>query len=68
MKITGKTLDETDKKIIQFISSGETPKQISKKVWLSVKAIHHRLSVMRKYYSCKTTTQLVAHLYEKELV
>jgi len=68
MKITGKTLDETDKKIIEFLSAGHTAKEIAHKVWLSTKAIHHRLSVMRKHYDCKTTTALVAHLYESKLV
>lgn len=68
MIATEKKLDDTDKKIIELLSAGHKSHEIATKIWIGKKAIYHRLYVMRKHFECKTTSQLVAHLYKKGLV
>lgn len=68
MKSTGKKLDETDKRIVSMISKGYTHKEVSREIYLSVQAIKQRLSTLRRYYDCKTTPHLVAHIIEENLL
>lgn len=68
MKSTGKKLDDTDKRVLSMISKGYTHKEVSKEIYLSVQAIKQRLSVLRRYYDCKTTAHLIAHIVEECLL
>jgi len=68
MRITGKTLDETDKKILEMISRGKTYKEISKTLYLKFHSLSYRIRQMKKQYKCLSVPQLIAHLIELDLV
>ena len=54
--------DETDKKILKYLSDGVTVKQIAYELNLSSFTVSWRIREMKKYYNCKSIAHLVATL------
>lgn len=65
MIITKKELDETDKKILRLAGEGMTAKEMGYELNISRKMVEKRIWVMRKYYECKSITQLIVKLQKE---
>jgi len=68
MITTKKELDDKDKKIIQLVIRRVSYKQMSKIVFLSEVGIRHRLKVMRNYYKCESTPDLISYLIDNAII
>lgn len=51
--------DEKDKQILKLCAEGKTAKQIGYEMNLSSRTVEARIVVMRKYYNCKNTAELL---------
>jgi hypothetical protein len=68
MICTGKTLDEKDKRIIELIRRKVSYRRMSKIVFLSEIGIKRRVKVMRNYYNCSDTTELIDSLVSSGII
>lgn len=59
MKPSAMEPDDIDKKIIECIKKGDTYKEVSSKIYKSVPVVKYRLSVLKKYYGCRSVKELV---------
>jgi DNA-binding CsgD family transcriptional regulator len=62
MKIVAKELDDQDRQILKLIADGLTNKEIAYDLRINPHSVKARLRVMRAYYDCKTTAQLLLKL------
>lgn len=58
-------LDDIDKRIMDYLYQGYTPKEIAHKMWRTKGSVSKRLYKLRRYYNCKTTIQMVAMLHSE---
>lgn len=62
MIVTEKRLDEIDKKILKLSGEGLTAKEIGYELNKSHRSVEHKIAAMKKWFKCKSITELVKKL------
>lgn len=60
--------DDTDIKVLKGIKHGLTIKEVAYESGLKEYCVRDRLKVMRTYYRCKNTTQLIDELRDRGIL
>lgn len=61
MIYTGKTLDETDIRILCLKADGYTFKEIAVRIHLSLPSVVYRIQEMKKHFKCTDIAHLIAY-------
>lgn len=68
MKVSEKTIDDLDKKILHGIRHGLRFKEVAQQVGKTETVVKKRMLAMRVYYQCGNNAQLIVHLIDNGLL